>query len=159
MPWGLTVVASCDLRRCVEDGYGLAWEHFEHVADIGIRGTGATLEEAFEQAALALTAIVTDPASVKPERAIQIRRTESDIELLFADWINALVYEIATRGMLFSQFDVAITQEGLTATVWGEAIDPARHQPAVEIKGATYTCLRVARARNGDWVAECVVDV
>ena len=36
------------------------WEHFSHGSDIGVRGFGHPLEEAFEQAALALTAIVAD---------------------------------------------------------------------------------------------------
>ena len=40
------------------------WEHFEHEADIGIRGIAPTLEQAFEQAAIAMTAVMTDPARV-----------------------------------------------------------------------------------------------
>ena len=46
----------------------------------------------------------------------------------------------------------------LHAQAWGELVDPARHHPAVEVKGATYTALRVAR-ENGEWVAQTVVDV
>jgi SHS2 domain-containing protein len=40
------------------------WEHYEHDADIGVRGYGATRAQAFEQAALALTAVVTDPTLI-----------------------------------------------------------------------------------------------
>ena len=36
------------------------WEHFHHESDIGIRGFGSTREKAFEQAALALTAVITE---------------------------------------------------------------------------------------------------
>ncbi len=39
------------------------WEHFPHAADVGVRGFGKTPAEAFEQAALALTAVVTTPRS------------------------------------------------------------------------------------------------
>jgi len=35
----------------------------------------------------------------------------------------------------------------------------ARHQPTVEVKGATYTELKVAQDALGQWVAQCVVDV
>jgi SHS2 domain-containing protein len=78
--------------------------------------------------------------------------------LLLVDWLNALVYEMATRHMLFGRFDVAIDGATLKATAWGERVDVARHEPAVEIKGATYTALRLERL-DGHWVAQCIVDV
>ena len=75
------------------------------------------------------------------------------------DWLNALVYEMATRKWLFSRFEVHIKEHRLAASVWGEPMDTVKHQLAVEIKGATYTALRVAQESNGEWVAQCVVDV
>lgn len=83
-----------------------AWEHFEHEADIGVRGRGATLAEAFAQAALALTAIVTDPTLVAPRIPVAIRCEAPDPEFLLVDWLNALIYEMATRHMLFSRYEV-----------------------------------------------------
>jgi len=137
----------------------MAWEHFAHGADIGVRGIGATREEAFEQAALALTAVVTDPARVGAEGAIELHCEAPDDELLLADWLNALIYEMGTRNMLFSRFAVAIAGRALRATAWGERLDRAKHAPAVEVKGATYTALSAARRDDGMWVAQCVVDV
>ena len=134
------------------------WSHFEHDADIGVVGEGDTLEEAFEQAALALTAVVTD-AAVEPRQHVAIRCDAPDPELLFVDWLNALVYEMATRRMLFGAFDVTIVGTHLDAIVGGEPIDRARHQPAVEIKGATLTALAVSRTGAGQWQAQCVIDV
>ncbi|MBI3576317.1 MAG: archease [Gammaproteobacteria bacterium] len=135
------------------------WEHFAHEADMGVRGIGPTKDEAFAQAALALTAVIADPAGVAPREAVVIECRAPDDELLFADWLNALVYEMATRKMLFSRFEVQLADGALTATAWGERADPARHHPAVEVKGATYTALRVARDANGEWCAQTVVDV
>jgi tRNA nucleotidyltransferase (CCA-adding enzyme) len=135
------------------------WEHFHHQADIGVRGLGASVAAAFEQAALALTAVITDPAQVGDRTPVAIACEAPDLELLLADWLNALIYEMATRHMLFGRFSVEILQQTLTATAWGEPIDPIRHQPGVEIKGATYTALRVARDETGNWIAQCVVDV
>jgi tRNA nucleotidyltransferase (CCA-adding enzyme) len=135
------------------------WSHFEHGADIGIRGEAPTKEQAFEQAALALTAVLTDPAGVKGHEAVQISRTAPDDELLLLDWLNALVYEMATRRMVFGRFEVSIADCVLRGTAWGEPVDISRHQPAVEVKGATCTSLRVAQTGNGAWVAECIVDV
>lgn len=136
------------------------WEHFEHGADIGVRGTGPTLAAAFQQAALALTAVVTDPALVRPETSVPIACEAPTDDILFVDWLNALVYEMATRRMLFARFTVAIdANRHLQATAWGERVDPGRHEPAVEVKGATQTALRVVQDAAGPWTAECVVDV
>ena len=135
------------------------WVHFQHMADIGVHGWGATPAEAFEQAALALTAVVTDPAGVKPETEVQVTCVAPDLDLLLADWLNAWVYEMSTRKMLFTQFRVALDGDRLAGSARGEALDPSRHQPAVEVKGATYTGLKVDREADGLWHARCVVDV
>ena len=140
-------------------GATAGWEHFHHVADIGIRGHGATLGEAFEQAAVALTAVILDPTSVAEQEAVEISVAASDNEMLFIEWLDALVYAMATRRLLFRRFRVTIQGHALRATAWGEAIDVVRHQPGVEIKGATLTELRVWQDETGFWHAQCVVDV
>lgn len=136
----------------------VGWRHFPHGADIGVSGYGPSLAQAFEQAAVALIAVMTDPEQVRPLQAISITCDAPDPETLLVDWLNAVVYEIATRAMLFGRFEVMIEGAHLIATAYGEPLDPARHHPAVEVKGATYTALRVAREGDG-WVAACVVDV
>ena len=135
------------------------WEHFAHEADIGVRGIGATKEEAFEQAAVALTAVILDPQELTGEEVVEVTCEAPDDELLLVDWLNALVYQMATRRLLFGRFEVHIDGHRLHARAWGEPIEVARHQPAVEVKGATLTCLRVGQEVGGAWVAQCVVDV
>jgi SHS2 domain-containing protein len=137
---------------------GAGWEHFPHDADVGVRGFGMTPSQAFEQAALALTAVVTR-VRVEPLSRVEIKCKAPDLELLFVDWLNAIIYEMAVRDMLFARFDVRIEDTGLEATLWGEPVDVARHGPACEPKGATYTALRVTRGGDGLWSAACVVDV
>ena len=135
------------------------WEHFAHEADIGVRGIGPSREAAFEQAALALIAVITDPQTVRSERPITITCEAPDDDLLLVEWLNALVYEIGPRRMLWNRFQVRIEGRRLVATAWGECTDIRRHQPAVEVKGATYTNLSVRQEPSGLWVAQCVVDV
>ncbi|MCG6974980.1 MAG: archease [Acidiferrobacterales bacterium] len=135
------------------------WEHFDHEADIGVRGVGPTLAQAFEQAALAMSAVITPLENIDTRQAITIECTGDDPEVLLVDWLNALVYEMATRNMLFGRYAVQIESGTLTATAWGEPVDVQKHQPAVEIKGATYTALRVTKTGDGSWIAETVVDV
>ncbi len=134
------------------------WEHFVHEADIGVRGLGETKEEAFTQAAMGLTAVITDLENVVQQDVILIHCEAPDDEVLLVEWLNAIVYEMATRNMLFSRFDVDIKDTTLNAHCWGELINPQKHQPAVEIKGATYTELSV-RQVDGKWIAQTVVDV
>ena len=134
------------------------FENFAHDADIGVRGRGATLAQALANAGRALTAVVTDPASVREVLSVEISCGAPDPETLLFDWLNALVFEMATRRVLFARYDVKVEGSRLAARAFGEPVDVARHHPAVEVKGATWTALRIARER-GAWVAECVVDV
>jgi tRNA nucleotidyltransferase (CCA-adding enzyme) len=133
--------------------------HFPHDADLGVCGVGRTREEAFEQAALALCAAVVEPEAITPSVAVSLSCEAPDDRLLLADFLNAVIYEMATRRLVFSRFSVAISAHTLRATAWGEPIDLARHAPAVEPKGATYTALHVGERPDGAWEARCVVDV
>ena len=135
------------------------WEHFPHEADMGIRGMGITKSQAFEQAALALTAVMTDPQQVSPQMEHHFSCEAPDDELLLVDWLNALIYEMACGHMVFGQFEVKITDHYLVGIARGEPVDRMKHEPAVEIKGATYTELSVRHSEENGWVAQCVVDV
>jgi SHS2 domain-containing protein len=134
------------------------WRHFDHLADMGIVGTGASPAEAFEQVAMGMTAIVTS-AAVRPDSRVAVTCEAPDLELLLVDWLNALIYEMAVRRMLFGRFAVAIDGHRLRGTAWGERVDRERHRPAVEIKGATLTGVEVRQDDRGQWRAQCVVDV
>ena len=131
------------------------WEHFSHGSDIGVRGFGASLE----QAAIALTAVVADVSAVQQAQTVEVGCEAPDVELLFVSWLDAVIYEMAVRSMLFSGFQVALSGCSLTGALVGEPIDPERHQVAVEAKGATVTALRVYCDPSGQWVAQCVIDV
>jgi len=135
------------------------WEHFEHDADIGLRATAASRERLFEAMAEALTALITDPGTVRPVESVPIQCEAPDDPLLLTDWLNALVYEMATRRMLFGDWRVTIENHALDAIAKGEPVDRARHKPVVEVKGATYTALSVSQDSKGTWHGQCIVDV
>src|SRR5947208_11522536 len=136
----------------------VGWELFSHDADVGIRGFGSTVAEAFEGAALALTAAITDTA-VESKTRVDVACEAPDIELLLVEWLNAIIYEMAVRHMVFGRFAVRIQDTQLSGTLWGEPADAKKHAPACEPKGATHTELRVAQDADGFWSASCVVDV
>jgi tRNA nucleotidyltransferase (CCA-adding enzyme) len=134
-------------------------ELFPHGADVGVRGIGPTREAAFEQAALALTSAVTDPARIASQEAIEVTCEAPADTYLLLDWLNALIYEMAVRRLVFGRFAVSIEGNRLCGRAWGEPVDRGRHMPAVEPKGATLTALKVAVRDDGAWVAQCIVDV
>ncbi len=131
---------------------------FDHAADIGVRGEGKTLEEAFAGAARAMFSVMVDLAGVEPRESVAISCEASDLELLLVRWLNALLAEADLRGMVFCDFDMRLREGGLDGTARGERFDPERHVPGVEVKGATLTELKVAR-EGGIWHAQTVVDV
>jgi tRNA nucleotidyltransferase (CCA-adding enzyme) len=135
------------------------WEHFAHGADIGVRGYGPTRAAAFEQAALALTGVVTDPARVATTNAVPIACEAADDELLLARWLNAVASEMGQRHMLFGRYEVRLDGQSLQGRAFGEAASRTRHEPRVEVKGATCTAMRVQPEPRGGWVAQTVVDV
>lgn len=165
-PEDATVIDTSDLsiQQVVDRIVAMAhafphWEHFHHQADIGIRGIGRTVAEAFAQAALALTAVITDPSSVTPTTSLTITASAEDLDALLFDFLNLLIYEMDTQRMLFSQFEITITGTHLKATLSGEPVTSDKHHPAVEVKAATYYELLVCHQPNGSWCAQCVVDV
>jgi tRNA nucleotidyltransferase (CCA-adding enzyme) len=135
------------------------WEHFSHDADIGVRGFGPTREKAFEEAALALMNVVTDVEKVRPQQLVEVTCEGDGPEVLLFEWLNALVFEMATTKMLFSRFVVKFEEGKLIGHTWGEPIDFLKHELIVEVKGATYTELKAEEEPDGRWIAQCVVDV
>lgn len=158
-PGGIPATVNAGVACPGESVVAATWEHFDHDADIGIRGMGHDAATAFEQAAIAATAVIVEPSRIRSEEVIEILCDAPDPALLLAAWINAIVHEMACRRMLFGRFEVRLLGNHLEARAWGEKIDVHRHQPAVEIKGATFTELRMEPAGTGGWLAQCVVDV
>lgn len=135
------------------------WEHYSHPADMGVRGFGPTREEAFAQAALAMTAIVVDLEKIEPLKAVEIVCEDDDDEMLFWYWLSGVLFEMGLRSMVFGRFEIQAVPGGLRATAWGEPVDPDRHKPAVEVKAATFADLKVEHNGVGTWMAQCIVDV
>lgn len=117
------------------------------------------MDEAFAEAGKALMAVIGSPDKVRPTTQTVITCQANDPEQLFVDWINALIFEVAANHQFFLRFSVTIRNGVLTATGFGERIDPERHETAVEPKAATYLMLEVRQQPDKSWIAQCVVDV
>lgn len=146
-------------KICMGQKSSCRWEHFAHPSDVGIRGIGPNVNQAFEQVALALMAIITDPSRISCRDAIELHVEAPSSDLLLVDWLNQLIYEVSTRRMLFGRFEVVIENSKLRARAWGEPLKRRKHRPTVEVKAATYHQASVWQNKDGEWVAQCVVDV
>ncbi len=135
------------------------WEHFNKQTHMGIRGIGATPEKAFEQAARALTAFITDLECVEPKETITISCQAPDRGLLLVDWLNAVVYKMLVNHMVFCEFEIQLSGHCLNAVVRGERLDRSKHHPAVRVKGVNYKDLSVTKDPAGYWVSQCGIDI
>lgn len=134
------------------------WEHYEDAgAGIGVRGYGGTEADAFEQAALALSAAVADPALVAQRDCVVIRCESPDEDQLLACWLEALRHKIESDRMLFSRFEVWLDGPRLLAHAWGEPVNPERHAVRVRLKRMRPETPRVAQHADG-WLAQAVMD-
>lgn len=137
---------------------GVDYETFEHQADIGVRGFGSTVEEAYANAAAAMYSVMVEIGRVEQRESRDVRVTADDPEQLLVEWLNALLAISDIERMVFCRFLTRIQGQTLTGTAWGEHLDQLKHEPKVEVKGATYHLVKVAGS-GGRYVAQCVVDV
>jgi SHS2 domain-containing protein len=135
------------------------YETFEHTADLGLRVRAERLETLFADAASGLfSLIVSNLALVRLSQQIDVDISGQVSELLLFDWLSELLYIYETRHLLLARFEVQLKDSGLSATAWGEPIDPDRHQLDHEVKAITYHGLKLEHTADG-WLAEVIVDV
>lgn len=137
------------------------YETFEHKADVGVRGKGRTIEEAFSEAAKAMFSIECNLKKVKPIKKIKISCSAQNIEELFVEWLNTLLAQASLLDMLFSEFEVEIKKRNSEFVLEGFAIGEKikkEHELGIEVKAATYSELKVFEEK-GEWIAQCIVDV
>ncbi|HKI30544.1 MAG TPA: archease [Gemmataceae bacterium] len=135
------------------------YETFEHTADLGLRVRAPDLDTLFAEAAACLfSAIVEDPGTVRPLQRIDLTIDGADRDYLLFDWLRELLYRFDPGHLLLGRFEVRVSDAGLTASAWGEPLDPGRHALAHEVKAITYHGLKVERTADG-WLAEVIVDI
>ena len=131
--------------------------YFDHDADVGIVGRGATLEAAFEAAARSMFALQTDLAQVRPRERLVVEFLEADPEIALVRWLNGLLGRAHERGLALARFALRRNGDQWHGEGWGEPWR-AGLERGTGVKGATLTMLSVARDAAG-WEARCVVDV
>ena len=133
------------------------YAYFDHDADIGVTGSGPTLESAFVAAAESMFAIMADIKVIAPQQCVDIEFEEADVELALVTWLNLLLTEAREGRMVFSHFQLTRQAGHWQGRACGEPWH-AGMERGTEVKGATLTMLSVKQTDHG-WKACCVVDV
>ena len=138
------------------------YEYFEHTADAKFRAYGTTLEEAFQNAAVAMLNVMIDTSKLSNEVSEKIELTSADLDGLVVDWLSELLYLFEVEQVVFGNFkiDNITEQDGeysLSAIAYGEPLDLSRHKFDTEVKAVTYNELKVEKITGG-WVVQVVVD-
>jgi SHS2 domain-containing protein len=126
------------------------FEFLEHTADVYIAAHGKTMEEAFENAALALFEVMTDTDKVSPDVEDHVVVEAEDEYALLYSWLEALLVNFETKNMLYSRFaiaDIEETDEGfkIKAAAWGEKFNAEKHMQKVGVKAVTYHRMEILK--------------
>ncbi len=119
------------------------YELIEHTADVGVKAHGKTVAEAFEHAAKGMFDIITDESTIDPVGQYDIQLEAPDLEQLLVDWLSKLLFLNDAQDLVFGKFQVTLTGNQLSASVFGEKYDIKKHGMGVEIKAVTYHMLQV----------------
>jgi SHS2 domain-containing protein len=136
------------------------FELIEHTADIGVVAYGASLKQAFANAARGMFSIITDLDKVVEVLHRDIELTESDQETLLVAWLNELVYIFDVEHILFKRFEITeLDETRLKARGYGEKVDSARHELKMGIKATTYHILRIDKIANNSYRVQVLFDI
>lgn len=111
----------------------------DHPADMGIEAYGRNLNEAFSQAAVALTSIILDNSSIEPTETQTIEISATDYEHLLVKWLAEILYLYDGKNFVCAEFNIEdISPNFLKAKVIGERFDNQKHFTKLDVKAITY---------------------
>jgi SHS2 domain-containing protein len=139
------------------------FEFLEHTADVFIRAHGKTMEEAYENAALAMFETMTDSEKIAQTQEQTLEVEAEDQYALLYNWLEALLVKFETENMLCSKFQITNWRETpeifkFKAQVWGEKFDPQKHPQKVAVKAVTYHRMVIIREKDRV-VLEFILDI
>ncbi len=135
---------------------------FEHEADIGIKGEGKTIEEAFQETAKAMFSVMANLEKVGEVEKISGKTNGTDLVSLLVNWLNQLLAEKDIHSMILKSFKARIMHKNNGYEIeWeakGEKMNTEKQDLKTEVKAATFHMAEVEE-KNGEWTAQCIVDV
>lgn len=141
----------------------MSYEYIEHEADVGIKASGATLEESFEEGAKAMLNVMFDLSLIDEREDFSFEVEAEDIAGLFVEFLNEILYRKDTTGLAFSRAKVNSIEKKtdaylLHAAVYGELLNIQKHDIKTDVKAATYSGLKFYKEDNR-YILQCILDV
>lgn len=133
------------------------YEILDHEADVGVKGYGKNWEQAFQEAAKAMFSLMTDLDKIKPRKTLEIEAESDEIDTLFIEFLNELLYLQSIHEMIFSEFKIKIKNNKLKGKIKGQKIKEDT-ELRTEVKAATYAGLK-AKQENNQKIVQCILDV
>lgn len=130
-------------------------------ADVAFAVESPHLDGLFEEAATALFETMSDVPTVQPVNRTTVQLSAEAADQLLFDWLSELIYLKDRDYCLFSKFNVAVSRNKrchLNAEVWGEKINPQKHNFKVDVKAVTYHMFYL-KQEDGAWKARVVLDI
>ena len=124
----------------------MGYKDLEHMTDAFIEVTGNTLEEAFENAGIAVVDTMIDIKSVGEKSEKKIEIIAGDLNNLLYNWLEEIIILTITEGFAARRFSVQITKKegyNLVANIVGEEIDFKKHHFKLEIKSPTFHLMEI----------------
>jgi len=139
------------------------FEFLEHTADMYIAAYGSSLEEAFENAALATFEVMTDTDKVEAKEKEDVKLEAQDKEALLYVWIEELLFLFDIKAKLYSKFKVTRIEETedrflLKASIWGEVFSAQKHPQKLGVKAITYHRMEICK-EDDRYIVKFVLDV
>ncbi len=116
------------------------------MTDAFIEVTGNTLEEAFENAGIAVVDTMIDIKSVEAITLKKIEIKAKDLSYLLYNWLEEIIILTITEGFAARKFSIQlIDKDGyeLVAKINGEEIDFKKHNFKLEIKSPTFHLMEI----------------
>ena len=126
------------------------YEEIPHTADIALRIQGKDLRELFINAAYGMFDIIADLEGLKESVSIDVNLKAPSKEELLVSWLDELLYNFYTKGIIFFDFDITLVTDGtLTAKARGRHLGENKNRLKREIKAATFHDLNIAETPGG----------
>jgi len=136
----------------------MKYEFLPHTADVKFRAYGKSMEEAFSNAALALTEVITDYTKVEPKVKRVIEIESEDEKSLLYDFLEQFLILLDSENFLLNSVkEIEIKDNKLKAIVLGDT-DLDKYKTETHIKAVTYQEMEI-RKEKGRYMLQVILDI
>ncbi|XP_057413461.1 protein archease isoform X1 [Balaenoptera acutorostrata] len=127
------------------------YEYLDHTADVQLHAWGDTLEEAFEQCAMAMFGYMTDTGTVEPLQATEVETQGDDLQSLLFHFLDEWLYKFSADEFFVARevkvLNIDQRNFKLRSIGWGEKFSLSKHPQVLVAVHRLLSC--------GMWTLSC----